>query len=215
MPVKALLLLDNAPSHPNENELKSEDGAIVAMFMPPNVTPLIQPMDQNVIRITKLLYRNSLLAAIFSDERDLAASIKKITLRDAVTFLNTAWSQVGQGTIEKCWRNILSFGNLIEEEDEDNIPLSILKLQMKEEATSLAEKTAAILQTLAPEVYKFQQKFKRLAKSFFLCLYRLLTQWKKSTIGMRIECLMKLSQSKVVTLRMKLQAFPKMNRKSK
>ncbi|XP_053964152.1 uncharacterized protein LOC128867080 [Anastrepha ludens] len=36
LPVKALLLIDNAPSHPNEAELTTENGQISAMFMPPN-----------------------------------------------------------------------------------------------------------------------------------------------------------------------------------
>ncbi|XP_053960459.1 jerky protein homolog-like [Anastrepha ludens] len=64
LPIKALLLIDNASSHPNEAELTTENGQISAMFMPPNVTPLIQPMDQNAIKITKLYYRNSILASI-------------------------------------------------------------------------------------------------------------------------------------------------------
>lgn len=92
MPVKALLLLDNAPSHPDEKELRSDDGSIVAMYMPPNVTALIQPMDQNPIRITKLYYRNSLLSTVFADGGNLIEAMKKITLRDAVTLLDSAWN---------------------------------------------------------------------------------------------------------------------------
>ena len=64
MPVKTLLLIDNALSHPSELELKTEDGHIIAMFVPLNVNPLIQQTDQNAIKITKLYYRNSLLAMI-------------------------------------------------------------------------------------------------------------------------------------------------------
>lgn len=37
LPEKALLLLDNAPSHPSAEELKTSDGHIFVMFMPPNV----------------------------------------------------------------------------------------------------------------------------------------------------------------------------------
>ncbi|XP_052749794.1 jerky protein homolog-like [Galleria mellonella] len=48
-PQKALLLLDNAPGHPSEEELTTEDKCITAMFLPPNCTALIQPMDQNII----------------------------------------------------------------------------------------------------------------------------------------------------------------------
>jgi hypothetical protein len=47
---KAILLLDNCPGHPDECDLVSDDGKITAMFFPPNCTPLLQPMDQNVIQ---------------------------------------------------------------------------------------------------------------------------------------------------------------------
>ena len=43
---KALLLLDNAPSHPSSKTLQSDDGKIKTMFLPPNTTAAIQPMDQ-------------------------------------------------------------------------------------------------------------------------------------------------------------------------
>ena len=61
LPIKAVLLIDNAPSHPSETELKTEDGNIIVMFIPPNVPPLIQPMDQNAIKFTKLYKYTPLL----------------------------------------------------------------------------------------------------------------------------------------------------------
>lgn len=51
LPEKAVLLINNAPSHPSE--LKSTYGKIFAKFLPPNVTALIQPMDQGVISSPK------------------------------------------------------------------------------------------------------------------------------------------------------------------
>lgn len=53
MPEKVLLLIDNASSHCSENQLTSDDGKIVTKFLPPNTIALIQPMDQNAIRLTK------------------------------------------------------------------------------------------------------------------------------------------------------------------
>ncbi|XP_025425198.1 jerky protein homolog-like [Sipha flava] len=44
LPKKAVLFIDNAPCHPSESELR--DGEIYVKFLPPNVTSLIQPMDQ-------------------------------------------------------------------------------------------------------------------------------------------------------------------------
>lgn len=48
LPPKAVLLLDNAPAHGPNDELSFRDGKIQTLFMPPNCTPLIQPMGQNV-----------------------------------------------------------------------------------------------------------------------------------------------------------------------
>ena len=47
-----VLVLDNCSAHPDQ-ELVSDDGAILAKFLPPNVTSLIQPMDQGVIQCVK------------------------------------------------------------------------------------------------------------------------------------------------------------------
>lgn len=40
---RALLLINNGPSHPSDKQL--ERGEIKAVFLPPNVTSLLQPMD--------------------------------------------------------------------------------------------------------------------------------------------------------------------------
>ena len=45
--VKALLLMDNAPAHPDK--LISKDGQIKVKFLPTNTTSLIQPVDQEII----------------------------------------------------------------------------------------------------------------------------------------------------------------------
>lgn len=53
--VKALVLLDNAPMHPDEDKLCSKDKKIKCMFLPPNTTSVFQPMDQGVIYTVALL----------------------------------------------------------------------------------------------------------------------------------------------------------------
>lgn len=144
-------MLDNAPSHPPENELTTEDGCITAMFMPPNVTPLIQPMDQNAIRITKLYYRTSLLASVVAKQADVSESLKNLTLRDAVSFLKSAWDRLETDTIAKCWKNILNFVGK-ENDPEDDIPLNVLKERWASEIHSEAEHTIKLLHTIYPEV---------------------------------------------------------------
>ncbi|XP_054732487.1 jerky protein homolog-like [Anastrepha obliqua] len=125
-PIKAFLLIDNTPSHPPEDELITEDGSILTMFMPPNATPLIQPMDQNNIRITKLYYRNSLLASVAAKGFDLLEALKQSTLKEAIVTLKSAWSNVDAVVLSKCWSNVLSVVEN-QEDPEDDVPLSVLR----------------------------------------------------------------------------------------
>jgi hypothetical protein len=53
--VKALLLLDNDPVHNSTDLLRSKHGKIKRLFLPPNTSSLIQPMDQGVILTCKQL----------------------------------------------------------------------------------------------------------------------------------------------------------------
>jgi len=81
LPVKALLILDNAPKHPNEGQLKSANGLIQVMFMPSNCTPPIQPMNQNVIRQIKSHYKKSLLLNIINQNEDVHQFLKSQNLK--------------------------------------------------------------------------------------------------------------------------------------
>ena len=53
MSLKALLLVDNAPGHP---QTLGADSDIEVMFLPPNTTSLIQPLDQGIIATFKAYY---------------------------------------------------------------------------------------------------------------------------------------------------------------
>ncbi|XP_017481059.1 PREDICTED: jerky protein homolog-like [Rhagoletis zephyria] len=121
------------------------------MFFPPNVTPLIQPMDQNAIKITKLYYKTSLLAMMAAKNSDLVSSMKTVTLKDAVTFLEIAWNKVSTDTMAKCWKNLLSFTES-EEDPEENVPLSILKANMDSELQLLMTRAVDVLNELNPQV---------------------------------------------------------------
>jgi len=60
------LFLDSCSTHPSEDELVLADGKITAEFLPPNVTALVQPMDQVVFESIKRVYRKSILRDIIS-----------------------------------------------------------------------------------------------------------------------------------------------------
>ena len=125
-----MLLLDNAPSHPPEQQLRSRDGSIFVMYMPPNVTSLIQPMDQNIIRLTKLYYRKFLLSSVLSkNPENISEALKKVTLREAVLNLHMAWNELNQQTIQKCWNNLLCTND--EDDEEDDVPLSVIRERLR------------------------------------------------------------------------------------
>ena len=50
---KVALIIDNYPAHPTINYLKS----IKLIFLPPNTTSKLQPIDQGVIRSLKAYYK--------------------------------------------------------------------------------------------------------------------------------------------------------------
>ncbi|XP_037943405.1 jerky protein homolog-like [Teleopsis dalmanni] len=141
--------IQNTPSHPAEKELikVTEDGTISTIFLTPNVTPLLQPMDQNVIRLVKLHYRNSLLSKIVAEGCDnISSALKQVNIYDAVSLLSFAWQKLSEDLIKKCWANILSF-NSIEFDEEDDIPLAQLIPRTNDNVT---ETTITLLQNVFP-----------------------------------------------------------------
>lgn len=64
----AVLVLDNCSAHPDPEDLTSTDGKIFAKFLPPNVTSLIQPMDQGVIESVKRRYKLKLLRRLVIED---------------------------------------------------------------------------------------------------------------------------------------------------
>ena len=67
---KAVLVLDNCPAHPNEEDLISDDGNIITLYLPPNVTSLIQPMDQGVLVGLKHRYKKILLRRLLIEDEN-------------------------------------------------------------------------------------------------------------------------------------------------
>ncbi|XP_054284043.1 jerky protein homolog-like [Macrosteles quadrilineatus] len=119
LPRKAILLLDNASTHPIANELKDED--IKAVFLPPNVTALCQPMDQGVLQALKLKYRHRLLSHIISAidlDEDYITALKKIDVLDVIRWVAEGWEEIPPMTIVSSWKALLDHeGNKFTEID--------------------------------------------------------------------------------------------------
>ena len=117
--VKAILLLDNAPAHPAERDLVALDGRIKVIYLPPNTTSLIQPMDQGVIESCKRGYRRRFQRecnVVIETEEDLVedtrcqrtlANYKAYTIRNALENWKDAWLNVKVTTLNNARGKLL------------------------------------------------------------------------------------------------------------
>nr|XP_045587806.1 tigger transposable element-derived protein 1-like [Procambarus clarkii] len=113
LPLKALLVLDNAPAHPRQlqDDLFPENQFITIKFLPPNTTPLLQPMDQQVIANFKKLYMKALLErcvhVIDTTELTLRQFWKEqFNIMGALRLIDKAWEGVSRRTLHSAWRNL-------------------------------------------------------------------------------------------------------------
>ena len=119
---RAILLLDNAPSHPDVESLCSSDGEIFCLYLPPNTTSLIQPMDQGVLETIKRRYKRDLLLRLLNEENEglnIAEFRKTLNILDAVLMSAKSWSEVEESTIARSWSKLLSLSDVPECEASD------------------------------------------------------------------------------------------------
>uniref|UniRef100_K7EX90 HTH CENPB-type domain-containing protein n=1 Tax=Pelodiscus sinensis TaxID=13735 RepID=K7EX90_PELSI len=106
---KILLLLDNAPGHPPCLTDLSEN--IRVLFLPPNTTPLIQPLDQGVIAAFKAYYLRRMFARLIREtDGENKPTIKefwrKFNIKDAIDIIAEAWAEVSSSCLNAVWRRI-------------------------------------------------------------------------------------------------------------
>ena len=73
----------------------SADGKITANFLPPNVTALLQPMDQGVLEAIKRVYRKSILRDLVSQSTfTIQDYLKRIDMTKIVDTVESAWDMI-------------------------------------------------------------------------------------------------------------------------
>ena len=105
---KAMLILDNASVHPVE--LGQLYPHIKIVFLPPNTTSLIQPLDQGIIANFKVFYLRCTLEklafAIAENNEDIRSHWKKFNIKMAVAIISESWAQVSYITMNNCWKQL-------------------------------------------------------------------------------------------------------------
>ena len=98
-----VLLMDNAGCHPHD--LKEKYSNIRIVFLPPNTTSQIQPLDLGIIQNFKIHYRKLLLRFVLSkiDESNDSASqiVKSVSVLMAIRWVAEAWDSAKEETIKK------------------------------------------------------------------------------------------------------------------
>jgi hypothetical protein len=125
LPHKALLLVDNCTAHPHG--LVSREGTIKCHFLPPNVTSLIQPLDQGFLEGVKKRYRKYMMLQLLQEQDihrekgsvlPLHMLLKAITLKDTVYMVERAWRETTEETI-KIFRKALHLQESNPEDEDD------------------------------------------------------------------------------------------------
>ncbi|UYV84147.1 TIGD4 [Cordylochernes scorpioides] len=95
-----ILLLDNCGAHPPD--MQGLTNTRIA-FLPPNTTSMLQPCDQGIIRIFKMIYRTRLMRKYLTAYD--AGTALTINLKQAVDIISVAWNGVLPATISNCWHH--------------------------------------------------------------------------------------------------------------
>ncbi|XP_053235637.1 uncharacterized protein LOC128409319 isoform X1 [Podarcis raffonei] len=109
LPLKCLLVMDNAPGHPPG--LAEEFGFINVKFLPPNTIPLIQPMNQQVISNFKKLYTKALFQMCSEVTSDTDLTLREFwknhfNILHCLHMIDKAWRDVTQRTLKEAWKKL-------------------------------------------------------------------------------------------------------------
>ena len=106
---KLLLIVDNAPSHPDLSDICEN---VKIIYLPANTTSLLQPMDMGIISIVKTNFKHLLLdtaiKAANSNKETFLEFLKQFTIKNAIDLLGIAWSNVPTSAMIGVWKQLRS-----------------------------------------------------------------------------------------------------------
>eukprot|EP00106_Octopus_bimaculoides_P013869 XP_014781311.1 PREDICTED: tigger transposable element-derived protein 1-like [Octopus bimaculoides] len=141
LPLQALLLLDNAPAHPPnlKDDILEGFKFIKVLYLPTNTTPVLQPMNQQVISNFKKFFTKHLFCRYFE-----VTESTNLTLREfwkdryniiiCLRIIDMAWQGVTKRTLTSAWKKLWS--EVVSEMDFERLKLEVA---MAEEIVSLGK----------------------------------------------------------------------------
>ncbi|XP_076664782.1 uncharacterized protein LOC143367051 [Andrena cerasifolii] len=77
------------------------------MFLPPNTTSILQPMDQGIIAKMKRSFRHKMLRRILEYPGGIQEFHRKYDLKDCINFVHEAWGDVEPINVANVWKKIM------------------------------------------------------------------------------------------------------------
>ena len=112
-----LSLLDNAACDGKNDTIPTLNNVQV-LFLPPNTTSIIQPLDAGIIRSLKSQFRKRQVEnALTQIQKKETTDVYKIDLKETLKWKSEIWANLDERIIYNCW---YSTGLLIENEIEKN-----------------------------------------------------------------------------------------------
>ncbi|XP_029054233.2 tigger transposable element-derived protein 1-like [Osmia bicornis bicornis] len=119
--------MDNAPAHPLslKDYILPEFDFITVKFLPPNTTPLIQLMDQQIISNFKKFYTKALFQRCFQVTSETELTLREFSkehfnIVNSLPLIDKAWQEVSHKTINSAWRNL--WPQAVTETDVEPVP---------------------------------------------------------------------------------------------
>ncbi|XP_070619108.1 tigger transposable element-derived protein 1-like [Erythrolamprus reginae] len=113
LPLKALLVLDDTPAHPADlvDDILEEFKFIDVLFLPPNTTPLLQPMDQEVISNFKKIYTKHLFKQCFEVMERTSLTLREFwkdhyNIATCLSLIDLSWQGVSRRTLNSAWKKL-------------------------------------------------------------------------------------------------------------
>lgn len=127
-----LLLLDNFSGHGSHSSLPNLE-CVQVLFLPPNTTSKLQPMDAGIIACLKRRYRSVQYSRALDLLEDNSRSIYKIDQLTAMKYVQAVWNEVPSDVIINCW---LTCGVMGRQE-----VLDVVASEVEDEETENLERT--------------------------------------------------------------------------
>ena len=97
---KILLFVDNFSGHSCNQE---NFDYVRVQFFPPNLTSIIQPLDQGIINAFKMKYRKQIILDKL-ECLNTSTQMKNIEIIDGINFTVQAWSEISSSIIRNCFK---------------------------------------------------------------------------------------------------------------